>query len=285
MNNISLNIRAGVSILAAFLLVFAYSCTKEEITPNENLAFSSNGNPPPAVPVGGDEIFQSFKLTNGKSNWSNGGVYYLGLVSDEKVREVYIWAEGKSYGNVWQRVDPVSGNIYKGSFDPDAHLRNTAGLFNPAKTGFRAFDVGPLVYVTFGNKYGALRVDQGEVFRDAPSGNFPSGITNVDYLPFRSTADFNGGGVWIGVTTNAHAGPALAGYVAGSSNLNGPYLIPGLELGTPNTASDVNYSATTAGNVTGIDVTGYKRVVFSLANGTTKVGFAQRGGNEFIKVD
>jgi len=259
-------------VFAMFTLT---SCMEEEMEPN--LAFSSNGTAVPDVSVGGDETFYKFELNNGKPVWSDQGKYWLGIVADEKVREVYILAESKH--SSWQRVDPQYGVYGKGSFDVDAYLRNgDCGLFNSDKEGLNAFSVGPLVYVTYGGKYATLRVDAGEVFRDSGiCGSFPSGISCIDYLPFPKTADFYGEGVFIGVTKD--------GYVAGSKTIDGEYLVPGIELGTPNSSSDVNYNWRTAGEVTCLDVTGWKSVIFTLKDGSTVTGYAQRGGNEFIKVD
>lgn len=272
------------SLLAmAFLATVATSCTQETLSPDENLAFSSNGPGIPDVAVGGDDTFYKFKLTNGFPQWADtDGTFWLGIVADEKVRAVYIYAASKH--SQWMRVDPQFGDgNFTGSFDPDAFMRNqdgnNCGLFNSDKSGMNAFGIGQEIYVTFGGKYAALRRDRGSVFRESGStcGTFPSGISCVDYLPFPRTADFNGTPIFIGVTSG--------GYVAASATIGGPYQIPGIELGTPNSASDVNYNGQTAGRVTCLDVTGWKSVVFSLNDGSTIVGQAQRGSNEFIKVD
>ncbi len=269
-------------ILVALLAVFFSSCTQETLEPTEYLAFSSNGPGIADVNVGGDDTFYKFQLNNGFSHWSDNGTFWLGIVADEKVRAVYIYAATKH--TKWMRVDPKFGDgNYNKSFDVDAFMRNGGkngcGLFNSNKSGMNAFGIGQHIYVTYGGKYAKLRRDRGSVFRDSGSGcgSFPSGIRCVDYLPFASTADFNGGGVFIGVTNN--------GYVAGSRTIDGNFQIPGIELGTPNSNSDVNYAAQTAGNVTCLEVVSNKAVDFTLSNGTTIRGSAQRGGNEFIKVN
>lgn len=253
-------------VLAA--LVFT-SCDKEQITPIENYAFSSNGPAIPDVNVGSDKTFYKFYLNNGKPVWSDQGRYWLGIVADEKVREVYIFTPSKHTD--WQRIDSNSADK-----DPDALLRNgSCGLFNPDKEGLKAYAVGPLVYVAFGNKYATLRVDAGEVFRKSGiCGQFPSGISCVDYLPFKNTYDFNGSGFFVGVTDE--------GYVAGSSSIEGPYVVP-----TGKSSSDVNSvnSKGTAGNVTCLDVVSNKAVKFTLTNGKVVRGSAQRAKHEFIKVD
>lgn len=246
--------------LAVLAFVFS-SCSQEEVLPgesqNENLAFTSNGPGIPDVNVGGDETFYKFQLDNGFPHWSDNGVFWLGIVADEKVRAVYIYASSKH--SKWMRVDPQFGDGgYDSSFDPDAFLRNRSdcGLFNPDKEGMNAFGIGQHIYVTFGNKYGKLRRDRGSVFRESGSscGTFPKGISCVDLLPFPQTADFNGGPVFIGVTKE--------GYVAGSRTIEGPYQVPGIELGTPNSNSDVNYNWQTAGKVSCLSVVGFKAVDF-----------------------
>lgn len=258
--------------LGAFALVaFLFSaCSQEDISPDESLAFSSNG----------DKTNYDFTLKNGKSNWSDNGTYELRIVADEKVREIFIKSSKTPNGD-WARVDPKSGVYGKGSFDADAALRNgDCGLFNSDKKGLNAFAVGPLVYVTFGNKYATLRVDSGEVFRESGiCGSFPSGISCVDYLPFPRLADFtfDKKGVFIAVTND--------GFIAASKEISGNYKEPGRELGTTNSNSDVNYNWRTAGKVKCLDVTGFKSVKFELEDGSSIVGFAQRGANEFIKVD
>ena len=255
------------------LIIFSTACTTEEDEQSlEAVAFSSSS----AIPtpnVGGDETFYQFDLNNGKSNWSDNGKYKLGIVADEKVRKVYILAEGKH--DSWQRVDPDFGAFGKGSFDVDAFLRNdsSCGLFNPDKSNLQAFAIGPLVYVVFGNKYATLRVDSGEVFREGGGcGNLPDGITCVDYLPFKRTNDFYGAGFFVGVTED--------GYVAGSTEIDGEYSVP-----SGKSSSDVNMSPRTAGKVSCLEVQGYKFVRFTLNDGKTILGAAQRGKVEFIKVD
>jgi len=257
------------TILTMAVIAFAAtSCMDEEIEPK--MAFSSNA----------DETIYDFTLNNGKPNWSDNGTYELRVVADEKVRAIFIKSSKTPNGD-WARVDPQFGVYGKGSFDADAALRNgDCGLFNSDKEGLNAFAVGPLVYVTFGNKYATLRVDAGEVFRESGvCGSFPSGISCVDYLPFPRLADFpfDKKGVFIGVTDD--------GYVAASKEISGDYKVPGIELGTPNSNSDVNYNWQTAGKVTCLDVTGFKVVKFTTEDGSTVTGTAQRGANEFIKVD
>ena len=253
-------------VLAAF--VFA-SCEKEQITPNENYAFSSNGPGIADVNVNADKTFYKFYLKNGKPNWSDQGRYWLGIVADEKVREVYIFAPSKHTG--WQRINSSSPDK-----DPDGLLRNgSCGLFNPDKEGLKAFAVGPLVYVAYGNKYATLRVDAGEVFRRSGlCGGFPAGISCVDYLPFKNTYDFRGSGFFIGVTDQ--------GYVAGSRSIGGPFVVP-----KDKSSSDVNSvnSKGTAGNVTCLEVISNKAVRFTLANGRLVIGSAQRAPFEFVKVN
>jgi len=274
--------------LAILVVALAFtSCSeKEEMIADEAIEpmrKSATSGPSVAdISVGVDENFYKFKLSNGKPVWSASGTYWLGIVADERVREVYVFAEGKH--NRWQRVDPNFGDYAKGlSWDVDAFLRNrnhngkpAARLFNPDKADLNAFAVGPLVYITYGNKYAALRVDAGTVFRENGSsfGNLPNGISCIDYIRFPRTFDFYGSGFFLGVTDD--------GYVAGSKTIGGTYKVP-----TGKSSSDVNSvnGKGTAGNVSCLKVRSFKAVEFVLNNGDVVVGTAQRGNHEFIKVD
>ncbi|PWJ40878.1 hypothetical protein [Sediminitomix flava] len=266
------------ALFAASTLTIS-SCSEDDIVnPNSvEVSASTSANARAIgiadVPVGADKTFYKFNLNNGKSNWSDQGNYWLGVVADEKVREVYIYASSKH--TTWQRVDPNGGAYGKGSFDVDAFLRNEAKLFNSEKEGLNVIDIDSEVYFFFGNRYAAVQVDQGEVFRESvgnKTGEITKDISSVDYLPFKNTYDFNGSGFFIGVTTD--------GYVAAAKSLKDTFVVP-----EGKTNSDVNMSSKTAGKVVSLEVTNSKTVKFTLTDGKTKLGFAQRAKHEFIKVD
>ncbi|MEO0338018.1 MAG: hypothetical protein AAF242_02280 [Bacteroidota bacterium] len=248
----------------AFILT---ACTKEDFAPaEENLAFSSNG--PDDISVGGDKTFYRFTLDNGYSGWSNDGVYQLGIVADEKVRAVYIYAEGKYDG--WQRLDPKHGTV-GGSFDVDAYLRSN--LFNSDKACLNVFTEGQFVIFTYGNKYSKIRTDRGTIFRDGSrkSGRLPKGITSVDFLPWNKIPGYRDG-AYLGVTKQ--------GFVGAATTIDGEYVVI-----NPSNASgnNVNKDSRSAGKVECLDVITDKRVTFTLKNGNTMTGTAQRSTKEFIK--
>lgn len=130
-----------VTVLAIVAFVFT-SCSEEEISMDENQAFSSNSNPTTNF---------SFDLSNGKGSWSD---YTLVVRADNAVKQAWIEVNGTTIPlpHVKDRLKSCFGN---------------SGNVPKSETLINAFAVGNQVIVAQRDSYVVFNIDQGEYLKAA----------------------------------------------------------------------------------------------------------------------